>query len=235
MSFFDQLFFFQEPPPSTFTAEEGLMTTGLIVGMGQGSGSTVRYDELPADNTLDRNIFSSTFQGDLYAPTTAKQVTPWTRPNINGYTIYPGGFTPSWDAIDNIRYTGGANGQMAFDYIEDFRTQPVIRADSWIGAETNDYTFQTDLVVEAGATLTIAAGTTLNFAAGKGIDVYGSLNIEGTTGNEVTLTSNPEHGRGERQEWFVRRFHEHVVYGHGEWPLQRGGSGLQCDPVQYQA
>lgn len=166
------------------------MTTGLVVGQGMGSGSSVRYDELPSDNTLDKNILNNTYQGDSYTPATSKQITPWTRPNINGYTTYPASFSPSWDAIDNIRYTGGSDGQMAFDYIKDFRTQPVIRSDSWIGAETNNYTFQTDLVVEAGATLTIAAGTTLKFATGKGIKVYGTLNVEGTSGSRVTLTSS---------------------------------------------
>jgi hypothetical protein len=78
---------------------------------------------------------------------------------------------------------------MAFDYVADFRTRPVIRVDSWIGAETSGSTFAADLVVAAGATLTITAGTTLRFAPGTGIRVYGALHVEGADGARVVLTA----------------------------------------------
>lgn len=173
-AYFDELHIYDPP---CFYAEDGLKTTGLLVGLNQG----IAYDEIPADNTIDRSIIAAIYDGDLYSPTTSKQITPWTRPNINGFTVYPSGFTPSWDAVDNIRYTGLPNRQMEFDYIKDFRTNPVIRSDSWIGAETDNYTFQTDLVVEAGATLTISPGTTLKFAPGKRIKVYGNLKADSVT------------------------------------------------------
>ncbi len=189
VDYFDELHIYD---PSCFYAEDGLKTTGLLVGISQGSGSSAEYDELPADNTLDISNAAGTYAGDLYSPSTSVQITPWTRPNINGCTGYTSdpdcdasNFTPSWQAVDNIRYVSGSSGPVEFDYIADFRAAPIIREDSWIGAETSGETITGDLIVEAGATLTIEPGTTLKFASGKGIIVYGTLDAE-----DVTLTAS---------------------------------------------
>ena len=167
----------------------------------------VRLDVLPADNTLDLSAKDAPYAGDLFSPTTAAQLTPWTRPNISGFTIYPPGFTPSWQAIDRIRYTGAPGGEMAFDYVKDFRQRPVIRQESWIGDETRSHTFEVPLVVtdastlhvetalsiteklrvepgatvviEAGADLTLTARSVLDLAWNATVIVEGHLRLDG--------------------------------------------------------
>ncbi|MDX1548682.1 MAG: hypothetical protein R3247_16920 [Rhodothermales bacterium] len=129
--------------------EMGLLrTTGLLVHLADG----VRADVLPADNTLDLAPTDAAYQGDLYGPD-APQLTPWTRPNTSGYTRYPPGSTPSWQALDRIRYAGTASRAMAFDYIADARQRPIVRRTSWMGAETRGVTFEAPLVVTDRATL----------------------------------------------------------------------------------
>ncbi len=135
-----------------------LRTTGLLVTMAEG----VRFDVLPADDTLDLSIFDADYDGDLFGPATKRQLTPWTRPNTSGFTRYPPGFRPDWRALDDVRYTGAPGGEMAFDLVDDFRERPVIRADSWIGDETKGHTFARPMRVTDGSTLTL--GTRLTFA-----------------------------------------------------------------------
>ncbi len=160
--------------------EMGLLrTTGLLVMLADG----VRLDVLPADNTLDLSAHDAPYAGDLFAPATASQLTPWTRPNTSGYTTYPPGFTPSWQALDRIRYTGAPDGEMAFDYVEDFRQQPVIRQDSWIGDETQRYTFEAPLVVTDASTLHVE--TTLSITKKLRVEPGATVVIE--AGADVTL------------------------------------------------
>ncbi len=135
-----------------------LRTTGLLVTMSEG----VRFDVLPADDTLDLSIFDADYHGDLFAPGTMRQLTPWTRPNTSGFTRYPPGFRPDWRALDDVRYTGAPGREMAFDLVDDFRERPVIRADSWIGDETKGHTFVHPMRVTNRSTLTL--GTRLAFA-----------------------------------------------------------------------
>ncbi len=184
--------------------EMGLLrTTGLLVMLADG----VRLDVLPADNTLDLSAQDAPYAGDLFSPATTAQLTPWTRPNISGFTIYPPGFTPSWQALDRIHYTGAPGGEMAFDYVEDFRQRPVIRQDSWIGDETRSHTFEAPIVVtdtstlhvettlsvakklrvepgatvviEAGADLTLPVGSVLDLARNATLIVEGRLRLDG--------------------------------------------------------
>ncbi|MFQ5569117.1 MAG: hypothetical protein ACE5G0_05550 [Rhodothermales bacterium] len=184
--------------------EMGLLrTTGLLITLTDG----VRFDVLPADNTLDLSAQDAPYDGDLFAPSTSTQLTPWTRPSINGFTTYPPGYQPDWQAIDRIRYTGASGGEMAFDYIDDVRTRPFIREDSWIGDETRDYTFEAPMIVtnkstlrigtsiipgktlrvDPGATVVIEAGadvliphiSTLDLAYGATLIVEGRLTLKG--------------------------------------------------------
>ena len=162
--------------------EMGLLrTTGLLAILADG----VRLDVLPADNTLDLSPTDASYSGDLFSPITAPQLTPWTRPTINGHTIYPPGFIPSWQALDRIRYTGAPGGEMAFDYVEDFRHRPVIRSESWIGDETRGYTFDAPLVITDTSTLHIE--TTLTIAQRLRVEPEATVRIE--AGADVTLTT----------------------------------------------
>ena len=190
ISYFDNVHRFVDPV-THFTAYVGLMDTGIVVGLAE--NSTKRYDELPADNTLDKYTYEFTYEGDLRTPTTGVQLTPWTRPNINGYTEYPrtsGGFEPSWQAIDGIRSAGGTDLQ--FDYIRDFRLRPILREDSWIGMESSGIILREDLIVQEGVTLSIQEGVTLKFAPGKGIVVRGTLVIAGSSSHRVVLTASSQ-------------------------------------------
>ena len=160
--------------------EMGLLrTTGLLVMLADG----VRLDVLPADNTLDLAPHNAAYTGDLFAPATASQLTPWTRPNTSGFTTYPRGVIPTWQALDRIRYTGTADGEMAFDYIEDFRQRPVIREEAWMQDETRGYTFTAPLTVTGGSTL--HSGTTLSVARVLRVESGSTVMIE--AGADITL------------------------------------------------
>lgn len=138
--------------------EVGLRTTGLLVHLANGR----RLDVIPADNNLALGTHQDVYQGDLFGPGTSTQLTPWTRPNSNGYTRYPDFALVNWMAIDRIRYQEGTSGTLVFDFIEDFRERPVIREDSWMGKETRDYVFTGPLLIKRGSTLTIEADISIN-------------------------------------------------------------------------
>jgi hypothetical protein len=127
-----------------------LRTTGLLAMITDGR----RVDVLPADNTLDNYAANKPYDGDLWNPTTGDQITPWTRPNVSGYTRQPAGVPPAWFAIDNIRYADDQR-TVLFDYVEDYRQRPVVRRDSWMGAETSGTNFG-DIRITNESTLTVA-------------------------------------------------------------------------------
>lgn len=162
-----------------------LRTTGLLAMLVDG----IRVDVLPADNTLDLSVRNAAYEGDLWGPSTATQLTPWTRPNIHGYTHYPAAYEPSWQAIDNIRYIQNGDSTMAFDYHADFRQHTVFREESWIGDETAGYHFENEVVVERGTTLHL--GTALTFADGlrveAGATVLVDVNAQVTLGSDSVL------------------------------------------------
>jgi hypothetical protein len=143
----------------------GLMTTGLLVTL---STSPHTLQILPADNRMELAVWflpePSPYDGNLFGPESSTQITPWTKPNINGCNGYADdpmcaveAFALSLAAIDDIRYVNRTSGEMAFEYIEDFRRSPVIRADSWIERRV-DGTIEGDLRVTSGNTLTIVRG-----------------------------------------------------------------------------
>ncbi len=164
-------------------ADDGLQSTGLLVGLSKGSGANIQYDELPADNTLTLTLRRSFYEGDLFSPSTSTQITPWTRPNINGFTDYDTPYQPSWEAIDYIRYTSGSSGQMRFDFKSDFRQSPTIREDSWIGAESAGITLTGNTFVTNEATLNI--GSNINI---QNLFVVANSEVLVEPGATVTVT-----------------------------------------------
>lgn len=175
----------------------GLRTSGLLVHL----ATNVRLDVIPADNTLALSPRHEAYETDLFGPGTANQLTPWTRPNINGYTKYPKNVQPSWIAIDNIRASAVDNKTLLFDFYTDFRDQPTIRENSWMGDETaghlfssvirvveqstlhleSDITIDKGIEIETGSTVHIAAGATVEVKEGATLTLkHGArLNIDG--------------------------------------------------------
>lgn len=158
----------------------GLEATGLAITYNR---DQQRLDVVPADNTLERDVWfdpnPSPSQNDFYNPWTQRQVTPWTRPNSNGYNEYPSEFSPSWVAIDNITNLGNPDSTMKFDFYSDYRDAALvaIRADSWMGEETSGSVFANEVRVMNGATLTIDANTELEFASGLTVEKGAELII----------------------------------------------------------
>ncbi|GAB5520618.1 MAG: hypothetical protein RhofKO_28690 [Rhodothermales bacterium] len=158
-----------------------LRTTGLLVTLSEDT----RFDVLPADGGLTLATSNAPYHGDLFGPATQRQLTPWTRPSFDGYRQYPKGYTPTWQAIDEIEVVGPER-QMQVGYIHDFRMAPVIRADSWIGDETEGHTFTQSVSIEEGATLHIDTQLTFTHHFNLG---PGSTLIIGPDA-EVTLTES---------------------------------------------
>ena len=153
-----------------------LRTTGLLAMLADDE----RVDVMAADNTVQLAMNNAAYFGDLFGPSTQKQLTPWTRPNINGYNKYPQRFNPSWFAVDNIRYAGDASRTLLFDFYEDFREAPIIREDSWFGHELDGYIFKNKVTVTDRSTLTISGN----------VSISGELNID--AGSRIVIAEGAE-------------------------------------------
>ena len=165
---------------------EGLWLTGLLAHF-RGrrdakdctAGTRPCVDILPADNVLDKD-----FVGDTYGPGSKTQLTPWTRPSINGCSgeqdDYCDDLDLTWAAIDAVRYLGDADSTIVFDFYEDFRAAPAvaIRADSWMGRRTHGAVFENEVRVTEGAALTVEAGTSLTFGGGVVVEEGARLTVE---------------------------------------------------------
>lgn len=185
IGYFDRLQF--NPCQSSY---HGLMTTGLLVQIREGR----RLAVAAADNTLELSVDTSAYTGDLFGPAYKTQLTPWTRPNISGYSKYPSDFViepGSWQGLDNIR-SSGPDGEVSFEYVADVRARPIIREDSWMGAETSGTRFRADIVVKQRAELTISAGTVIRLVQGADLIVEeaGTLKIESGARVELGLESS---------------------------------------------
>ena len=226
-NFFDTGELYDTNLPFYGQIRKGLKGSGLAISLTKGTPSGIasnyRYDMVPPDNmfggfnqgvlridtpcdgTSPGCIGTDIYETDIYQPGTAAQITPWTRPNVSGYTFYPDGVAPNWFAVDDIRYTGGSGDQMAFDFVADVRSASlfIVTADSsWWGSETNGQTLNTihvadgatltveagvsvtltdNLVVLAGGELVLEDGAVLSFAPGKRLIVYGHLDATGAT------------------------------------------------------
>lgn len=181
-----------------------LMTTGLLVGVSDDAAGGTRYEVIPADGDLALAADSSAYVGDLFGPSTQRQLTPWTRPSSSGTMVSSD--LASWHALDRIRYAEDSV-TMAFDFVADARTRPVFRAESWMAAESEGLYLSAPVRVEAGAVLHIESGVamagrvdveaggrvvvepggaltlgpraSLRLAAGASVEVRGTLRVEG--------------------------------------------------------
>ncbi len=128
-----------------------LRTTGLLVMRSVDK----RLDVLVADNSLDLSVWNAAYEGDLFDGARYKQLSPFTRPNINGFNFYRPNAHIDWFAIDNIRYDTADTSLMVFEYISDFRVNPTIRSSSWIGPIPDSVQTTGILTLKGGATLNI--------------------------------------------------------------------------------
>jgi hypothetical protein len=161
----------------------GLGATGLLAtlsaGEPTGPPALFRYDVLFADTSFAFNAWCNgtspgcggwrLYHGDTFHPDGSRQLSPWTRPNTSGLTRYRPGVAVNWFAIDDLRVVpGDADSTMVFDFVADARRGLTVRADSWMGAETEGERLG-PIRVAPGATLTIEAGATLTFADGLSV------------------------------------------------------------------
>lgn len=187
ISYFDQVhrssaFSFNPPFDQVAT---GLLTTGLLVTF---STAPNNLDVLPANNRMELAVWfmnePSPYDGIMYGPSTGPQITPWTRPNINGCNGYAddplcadADFQIGWMAVDDIREAQTGNQEMEFDFIPDFRQRPVIRSNSWIEAGS-DGAIPGDVLITNGAVLRIERGANVSFEGRVVIDPGAELVIE---------------------------------------------------------
>ena len=156
-----------------------LRTTGLLVHLAVSN----RLDFIPADNSADLSIHNADYDGDLFGPETKNQLTPWTRPSIDGFNRRPRTTQPFWGGVDNIRYVGESGSRLEFDFYADMREHPTIRADSWFGQELEGFRFQAQIAVVNGATLSVGS----NIIAGGGISIMPGSTVRVERDYTVTI------------------------------------------------
>jgi hypothetical protein len=203
-----------EECPGCHAIDRSFPATGLLVELGRHRTARpfqARRDVVPADNRLSHHppcelpfdrgaALAETHADDLWGPRHG-QLSPWTRPNVYGYTfardVPSGHLARGWPVLDSLRY--GPEGTLAFDYYPDpFALDTfTVRRDSWAGPETSGRAFRGvlrvapgvtltleegvaleargGLVVEAGATLALAAGATLALPPGAPLRVEGTV------------------------------------------------------------
>jgi hypothetical protein len=189
------------PCPGCHIVEGGMPVNGLLIELSQRNAEmpfrAVR-DVVPADNALRRPPscdlamgigprLAETFKDDLWRPDNSAQLTPWTRPNVYGYTfgndVPPEFFESGWHVLDRFRYQDSAGGRraMAFDYFrEPFDLDRfVFRADSWMGRESDGLAFNGRVSVASGVTLVIEEGATVHFRGGLDIASGGRVELRG--------------------------------------------------------
>lgn len=187
LGFFDRL---RADDCTTPPNEHGLKDTGLLVTIVEhqpnGRG---RFAVLPADNTLALSTGAAAYDGDLFGPGAATQLTPWTRPTISGYAAYPAGFTLTdahWQALDPIRER--RDRTVVVDYVADFRRRPTIREDSWIGPETAGQVIPGPVVVTNGSTLDVDLGPGRALTLAARLRVQEGTAAIGGAGQTITLS-----------------------------------------------
>ncbi|MBX2822464.1 MAG: hypothetical protein KTR29_22400 [Rhodothermaceae bacterium] len=212
ISYFDQ----QRTAGNQEQFQIGLRTNGALIHLANKRG----VDVVPADNDLALSSTHAIYEGDLFDPKSSIQITPWTRPNSNGYTVYPNNVQPDWIALDNFRYDSDSSGALIFDFYSDFRTAPIIREDSWIGAETKDYQFDAPIEVVNRSTLVvgtdisvtkkllISPGSTVHISLGAVLALGSQSVLDLRQGStlivEGTLVSNGLISRSPRAKLIVR-------------------------------
>jgi M6 family metalloprotease-like protein len=195
-------------------SDHGLMTTGLLATRVTKHRSVAM---ITADDDINLGLTTKTYDGDMFGPQ-SPQLTPWTTPNIHGYSRYPTGRVLSdgdFVAIDNIRYDEVDPTVMVIDYRADFRDNPTFRSDSRIGPESRGITLSgvadvmnksrleiaTDvrsagtLVVRSGSSLLLSEGSTLavnelHVEAGAVLVIKGVLSVEDLYGDSDMLKAS---------------------------------------------
>jgi hypothetical protein len=184
--------------PGCRLVEGGTPVTGLLVELSRRNAEkpfrAVR-DVLPADNALHRHSgcdlavdigrrVAETFADDFWRPNNRRQLTPWTRPNVYGYTFgadVPAHYHQSgWHVFDDLRYSGSGRSAIAFDY---YRTPFeldtfVVRADSWMDAASDGIAFAGHVRVDPGARLAIEDGITVRFDGGLTVEEGATVVVE---------------------------------------------------------
>ncbi len=178
--------------PGCHLLESGQPTTGLLVERTQRRFDTtlpLRYsskrDIVPGDNALGGvgscqgiigvgSTREEHFAGDLWRPEERHQLSPWTRPNVYGYTfgadVPPAIRASGHHVLDDFRYAPGpaSNRPIRFDYHRDALALDTfyVRDDSWMDAASDGLAFDGTVVVTAGATLYIGDGVDVTFEGG---------------------------------------------------------------------
>ncbi|ARA93460.1 hypothetical protein AWN76_010025 [Rhodothermaceae bacterium RA] len=207
----------------------GLKTTGLLVTVVEHrEGGRGRMAVLPADGTLALSLEAAAYDGDLFGPGSAVQLTPWTRPAIGGYAAYPPGFSLGpgpWPALVHIRPAGDRG--LAIDYVADYRRRPIIREDAWIGPETAGQVIPGSVQVVNGRTLDVdlSAGRTLTLAAP--LRVADGRAVVGGPGQTLVLERGAEVGGAGT---LVVRAGTTLRLGAGQLLIARHGGHVQLEP-----
>ncbi|HYE57764.1 MAG TPA: T9SS type A sorting domain-containing protein, partial [Rhodothermales bacterium] len=188
LGFFDRV----RAHPNNY-ALTGLMAPGLRITYTAG-GFTESV--LAPDNELEQGAVyvggANPHTTNVFGPGTRTQLTPWTRPNSEGSYV-PLGFVRSWAALDSIRYTGRVGGEMAFEYVADFRARPVVRADSWITPASSGEVLTGRLVVRDSSTLDVDVGPGGRLTLVAGLSVHpGAVVRLGGPGQTITLGGSVE-------------------------------------------
>lgn len=122
----------------------------------------------------------------FFNPSNPKILVFYTNPNSNGaLNNYSENYSRTIGSdlkMTNLRIESGA-------VKADFSTG----ANAYVVSESatlkkGNWYFDQDVTVSSGVTLTIEAGAKLYFATGTGLTVYGTLVMDGTTTNNITLT-----------------------------------------------
>ncbi|MDZ4698331.1 MAG: hypothetical protein SH809_01385 [Rhodothermales bacterium] len=177
--------------------EMGLLrTSGLLVTLADG----YRLDVIPADNSLDLGVTNDVYAGDMFGPGTRRQLTPWTRPNSNGFTRQPRNIPMRWFAIDDIRFSPGPEQVMVFDFIADAREHALIREESWMGLESNALDFAGGIEIRDRSTLHIEGeivvsgmirvgpGSTLDITPGASLRIATTGKLHLSPGSAIVLS-----------------------------------------------
>ncbi|MBT8400286.1 MAG: hypothetical protein KJO98_07405, partial [Rhodothermia bacterium] len=162
-------------------SDHGLMTTGLLATM---VDRKFQVSVLAADNSIELGLLASGYEGDMFRPPNATQLTPWTTPNIHGLSRYPSGYAlrpADFVAIDSVRYSHDDPTVMEFDYRTDFRQSPTIRRDSRIGIESGSLVLQGLVRVTNQSELSFAASSSIHGAVvvegGSSVHVLGEVDV----------------------------------------------------------
>ncbi len=163
-------------------SDHGLMTTGLLATM---VDRNFHVSVLAADNSIELGLLAFGYDGDMFGPPSATQLTPWTTPNVHGLSTYPSDYvleSSDFVAIDSIRYSASDARVIEFDYRSDFRHSPTFRSNSQIGHESAGVELHGQVRVADRSTLDLHALSSVRGMAlveeGSSLHVHGGAEVE---------------------------------------------------------